>query len=165
MNPIHSRIQCNFCHTYTSAESNFCPQCGAKIEKEKSLLPLLNDNYHNPHGAWQVTTEGDVEGRSTRNLGTFEGYLDDIAKGLADQSYYSLTFKRLGDTITIPEPKDVKSVNIALDIDSKTWNMTRDIRAIVLGEVLKDRPVKVSEGNYYASVVLNFKDEECGECP
>lgn len=164
MNPIKSRTQCNFCHTFTNVDSNFCPHCGAKIEKEKSLIHMIGEQYINPHGAWKVTTEGDVEGRSIRQLGTFEGYIDDIAKGLADKVFYSLQFKRMGDTITVPEPKDVKCVNVSLDIDSNTWNMTRDIRADLMSEVLKDRPVKITEGNYFASFIMNFKENEGGAC-
>jgi hypothetical protein len=42
---------------------------------------------------WSVTTEGDVEGKSTTNLGTFEGRLDEIAFALADKEYYQILAK------------------------------------------------------------------------
>ena len=57
-------------------------------EEEKSRHP-----YTNPYGLWEVTTEGDCEGRSRKGLGVFEGYLDDIAFYLANKAYYTLEFK------------------------------------------------------------------------
>ena len=40
---------------------------------------ITAEDYKNPYGIWIVTTEGDCEGRSTRHLGVFQGYIDDIA--------------------------------------------------------------------------------------
>ena len=37
----------------------------------------INAPYDNPFGIWHVTTEGDCEGRSTRDLGIHEGYIDE----------------------------------------------------------------------------------------
>lgn len=42
-------------------------------------------------------TEGDCEGKSTRTLGTYKGWLDEIALHLADKTYYSLTFTKLNN--------------------------------------------------------------------
>lgn len=44
---------------------------------------------------WQVTTEGDCEGRSVKNLGYFVGGVDEIAMHLANQCSYSLRFNKI----------------------------------------------------------------------
>lgn len=44
---------------------------------------------------WQVTTEGDCEGRSTKTLGYFKGGVDEIAMHLANQCYYTLSFSKI----------------------------------------------------------------------
>jgi hypothetical protein len=46
-----------------------------------------------PVGWWSVSTEGDCEGRSTRQLGTHYGHVAEIAFALADKCYYVLEFK------------------------------------------------------------------------
>ena len=40
---------------------------------------MLKNGYDEVFGTWEVTTEGDVEGRTTKNLGNFTGYIDEIA--------------------------------------------------------------------------------------
>ena len=49
--------------------------------------------YNNAYGLWEVTTEGDCEGKSTRKLGVYEGFIDDIAFALVGSCCYSLRFK------------------------------------------------------------------------
>ena len=56
-------------------------------------MPKINPLYTNAYGFWQVSTEGDCEGRTTRVLGTFKGRVDEIAFALAEKSSYKLTFK------------------------------------------------------------------------
>lgn len=50
----------------------------------------INAPYDNPFGIWHVTTEGDCEGRSPRDLGFHEGYIDEIALALADKCFYEI---------------------------------------------------------------------------
>ena len=153
----HERLQCASCGKYVPLDSYFCSRCGHKIERSHSLLELLDKDYHDPYGTWQVTTDGDVEGRSTRHLGTYQGYLDDIAKALANEAMYDLKFKKVGPVDQLPEPeREPGSVHVQLDIGSKTWDLKSDNRAMLMREVLKDRPVEVAESNYYASVKLVF---------
>lgn len=44
----------------------------------------MRQEYSN-YGTFKVTTEGDCEGKSVRHLGTFTGYIDEIAFALADK--------------------------------------------------------------------------------
>lgn len=112
----------------------------------------MNNNYDNPFGVWEVTTEGDCEGRTVRNLGTHEGFLDEIAFKLADKCFYSLRFcktEKLDDA-----PKKASKVSVSLDIDSGTWDMSRQKQVDFFKKMLRDRDVSVEAGTYFASVTL-----------
>ena len=114
-----------------------------------------NPAYQNSFGWWSVTTEGDCEGKSTKNLGTYRGHIDEIAFHLADKCYYSLCFHRMKDEeMTDFVPKKT-SVNVSLDIDSGTWELQGQNRINFFVNMLKDRPgIFVDEGTSYSSVTL-----------
>jgi len=115
------------------------------------------NKYKTTYGLWQVTTEGDVEGRSTTQLGTHKGYIDEIALHLADKQYYSLTFK-LVEPITTFEPTRSK-VNVQLAIDSGTWDSSREQLAAEMREFFADRPVHIEPCNYYASFTITTEKD------
>ena len=121
-------------------------------EEEKSRHP-----YTNPYGLWEVTTEGDCEGRSKKGLGIFEGYLDDIAFYLANKAYYTLEFKK----ISIPRisHEDVSmeksEVDVLLDSSSGTWDMSSEKRVLEFKKLLSRRNVHVTKSQFYASVKLS----------
>jgi hypothetical protein len=54
------------------------------IAPEKSVIEKWADS---PVGWWDVTTEGDCEGRSTKQLGTHYGHVAEIAFSLKDCGY------------------------------------------------------------------------------
>lgn len=117
-----------------------------------TMNTVKNKKYTKAQAFWKVTTEGDCEGRSVRDLGMHFGYIDDIAFALADQSYYSLCFKEI-------EPFDVSvptgnKVNVTLDIDSKTWDMKMPERKAFMENLLQNRDTAVLDGEAYASVTL-----------
>ena len=122
------------------------------MEQLRNLHMKNTNNYTSAQGFWKVTTEGDCEGKSIRDLGVHYGYLDDIAFALADKCYYSLCFK-LVDPMTLDVPTKNK-VNIVLDIDSGTWDMASSSRVAFVENMLKDRDVSVKASNYFASVEL-----------
>lgn len=64
----------------------------------------MTNRNRDTYGLWRVTTEGDVEGRSTRQLGIHEGYLEDIAFSLAAQACYVLTFELINAEVKLPLP-------------------------------------------------------------
>jgi hypothetical protein len=115
----------------------------------KKLTPPYND----PYGTWNVTTEGDVEGRSTINLGTYTGFVDEIALHLADECYYSLRFEKV-ETFKEFKPK-MDQVSVSFDINSGSWDMKPKERAEAARELLKNRPVTIKDGQYYASFVIS----------
>lgn len=104
------------------------------------------------YGIWTVTTEGDCEGRSTTNLGTFEGFIDEIAFALAGQAMYGLRFDLAKDLNVVSKPRT--RVNISLDIDTGTWDMQGPARIEFFKRMLAGRNVSVVESNYFASVML-----------
>lgn len=54
-------------------------------------------SYMEPYGLWKVSTEGDCEGRSTRQLGIFRGNYYEIALYLAEHCCYTLRFEKLDE--------------------------------------------------------------------
>ena len=147
----HGKPQCANCKKHVPFESHFCLYCGREIKRDKK--------FRDTYATWRVTTEGDCEGRSTVDLGTFEGHIDEIAKALANRCYYSLHFSTTHPVNQIPDPERVpKQVSVQLDIQSNTWNMSMAERAEAMALVLKDRPVSVKKGQYYASFVIEFND-------
>ncbi len=116
------------------------------------MTDRVSPEYSSSFNTWIVTTEGDVEGRTIKNLGTHTGHIDEIAFALADQAYYGLKFS-LADPINLKVMTKTE-VNISLDIDSKTWDMPVMTRVNALREILTGRPVTVEQSNLYASVKL-----------
>ncbi|HET8688416.1 MAG TPA: hypothetical protein VFM18_17535 [Methanosarcina sp.] len=111
--------------------------------------------YNNPYGTWSVSTEGDCEGRSVRQLGIFTGFVDEIAFHLADKTYYSLNFRAVDAQPKNLDKKNTR-VSVQFDINSGTWDMTPERRAEAVAKMMKDsgRKVTVEPGQYYASFIL-----------
>lgn len=105
-------------------------------------------------GTWKVTTEGDCEGRSTRHLGEHTGYLDDIAFALANQAYYGLRFDPVTPIMVDGSEKTGTKVNVNLDINTGTWDMSPAKRIAYFRKMLTGRAVHVEDSQYYASVTL-----------
>ena len=101
------------------------------------MTEKLAESYKKAYGFWEVTTEGDCEGRSVSRLGIYEGYIDEIALALADRCYYSLCFRPIDPRALDLTPKR-KSVEISFDIGSNTWDMDNDGIVAAFKEVLKD---------------------------
>src|SRR5271155_5056847 len=96
-------------------------------EEKIGIVEAKLDGKKRPYtsyGTWHVTTEGDCEGKSVKDLGVHTGFIDEIAFALGSQAYYSLTFelaKELPDPVKV---KPVGTVNVVLNIDSGTWDMS-----------------------------------------
>lgn len=117
----------------------------------------MNREYTKLYGTWTVTTEGDCEGKTVKNLGVHKGYVDEIAFHFADKAFYSLQFKK---TAPVGEYKiKSKEVSVSFDIDSETWGMEPSERAKVMKEVFKDRPVHIRPGNHYASFIISTEEK------
>lgn len=106
------------------------------------------------YGTWRVTTEGDVEGRSTKQLGVYTGFIDDIAFYLSKQSYYTLSFYKTGGEI---KKEDIKDSNSEVSISVSGYDRYDVIKTIQneLGDT-----IKCEVGNYYESIKLSLNDDE-----
>lgn len=104
------------------------------------------------YGLWHVTTEGDCEGRSTKDLGLHQGYLEAIAFALAPLAYYGLRFSRA--VVSEHHERKAEAVNVSLDIGTKTWDMTSEARVTYFQNLLHPSNVEVLPSSYYASVIL-----------
>jgi hypothetical protein len=111
-------------------------------------------------GVWEVTTEGDCEGRSVRQLGRYEGYLDQIALSLSDKAYYSLQFKLiLPEEQILPTPiRSTAPVGFAFDTAIRTMSKAEQISFV--SEMLADRPVVVRSGTYSPFELVSGKSPE-----
>jgi len=104
----------------------------------------------NPYGTWRVKTEGDCEGRSTANLGTFTGYFDEIAFALASKCYYTLDFERVEDTDKFDKTPTANKVSVRI-LDMR--GNTKDYE-----QLLKDRDVFVKTGRAFNSIELHTEN-------
>jgi len=108
----------------------------------------------NAYGTWHVTTEGDCEGRTTRDLGTHTGFFDEIAFKLANQSHYKLQFDPVDPVLLESKTKTGTEVFVSLGIESGTWDMDHKARRRYFEAMLAGRDVLVEDGQYHASVKL-----------
>lgn len=134
-------------------------------EKRKPLLTEWS-KANPPVGYWKVTTEGDCEGRSTKNLGEFYGHVANIAFYLADKVFYSLKFIPVeSPRLNTPQINNVtaarKKVWISLDINSGTWDLNGKNRVNWFTDWLDVEDVEVCERDtnavYFASVLLKLR--------
>lgn len=152
---------CSKCKATNPDDAKYCNQCGTKMPMPfnvKKYIESMPIEYTAPEQLWEITTEGDCEGRTVKELGTHKGYLVDLAARFADQACYTLYFKAV-EAKTLPECKElpVDGVAVALDIKSTTWDLNPQQRALVMQEILSrysPGSVKVEPGTYYASFVL-----------
>lgn len=120
--------------------------------------------YNNPYGVWTVRTEGDCEGKTMKILGTFSGYIDDIALYLASSCFYSLQFSPLNvQKIDNSFTPTIKQVEVTLDINSGTWNMNSNLLALTMEKVFRDRPIYIKEGHGCHSFIIETIKETVEE--
>lgn len=119
-----------------------------------------------PVGVWRVTTEGDCEGRTTVELGFWEGHIADIAFYLDNCCGYSLHFSKCNELIRKPLfTKNVSSgVSISFDFDLKTpVKLEPEERSEIISKVLHSKPSGVNfecDTKGYGTIRLILKEEE-----
>lgn len=131
----------------------------------------MNKKEYKNYGTFEVTTEGDVEGRTRKNLGVYTGYIDDIAFALADKSCYQLHFKLTTPPNEFDMTPKKNKVTIALDIDSGTWDLSnkpyneyKDCEAKdYFKSFFSDRDVEVLGTHGYGSCTISSHRETLEE--
>lgn len=124
--------------------------------ERQEAAQLADDWPESPVGWWKITTDGDVEGRSTRDLGIHYGHVADLAMEFGGSAMYSLKFSPAEP----PEPTPTGRVHIQLDITSGTWDMKKDARVEAMCRWLDTEKVSVRPGQYFGSVLLLRNTEE-----
>lgn len=122
----------------------------------------MNKKEYTNYGTFEVTTEGDCEGRSTRNLGIHTGYIDEIAFALADKCYYTLCFKLVEPTSLDLTPKK-DTVKISLDIDSGAWDLNVADAKDYFEHFFVNRDVEVVGTHGYGSCTISTHKETIEE--
>lgn len=107
-----------------------------------------------PYGVWRVTTEGDIEGRSTKDLGIHEGYIDDIAFMLAGSACYGLQFEPIDTRVLARSQRALTEVHISLRVENAPWDANKSALIDYFRCLLSGRDVTVTNSNYCASVRL-----------
>lgn len=125
-------------------------------------------DWSKPVNYWRVTTEGDEEGRSSRDLGIHYGHLAEIAMYLARSAFYGLKFEPVSlneakKSIAIPGERPVytasaNSVNVSLSLRGPTFtsDISPEARASWFRDFLDTEDIKVSESNYFNCVELSM---------
>ena len=120
--------------------------------------------FESPIGWWKVDTEGDCEGRSTRQLGEHFGHVAEIALHLADQAGYTIQFHPILNRAPCKRVMLQAARNrvwISLDIQSNTWGMDHETRAKWIGNWMDCDQVVAKPTNghahYYAGTFLELK--------
>jgi len=151
---------CLTCNTVNPDGANFCMQCGTKLPVPVVDLSKIPDKYRHPFGFWEVTRPADCEGRSLLYLGTYEGYVDYIARRLASAEpggYYAYSFRAVPKLEDIPPNSDLKEVEVAFAMESRTWERTSGARVAVAEAIFQGRPVQVLPSPHTGSFKLKFR--------
>lgn len=124
-----------------------------EIIPEKSPIQRWRES---PVGWWEVTTEGDCEGRTTSHLGTYYGHVAEIAFSLKCGGY-SLQFRKIDTQEPPPEnhtPYQIvtKKTNISF-FGLNTGNSVNSVR-----EWLDCPEIEVSHCNFYGAYTITLLD-------
>lgn len=121
--------------------------------KEKEVDRNAEYNIPSRYGYWQVSTEGDEKGKSTRNLGVYHGNIDEIAFALADRVMWSLSFKLINPD-DIPISKEYKTkIDIYLDLQGVPYGDSKT-REDIIRAMLAETNIEVKNSGSYGKVSL-----------
>lgn len=103
-----------------------------------------------PKWNWEVYSVEGEEAERENYLGTFYGYVDEIAFALADKAGWLLKFRPCDPLDMTPKCKTVVVAIAGLRhrVDSKEEEVA------IFKDYLKDRPVAISAAPYYSGVEL-----------
>ena len=122
----------------------------------------MNKKEYTNYGTFKVTTEGDCEGKSVRDLGVYTRYIDEIAFALADKCYYTLCFTLVEPTILDLTPKK-DTVKISLNIDSRAWDFNGADAMEYFKDFFANRDVEVIDTHGYGSCTISTHKETIEE--
>ena len=112
-----------------------------------------------PQWNWKVYSIQGEEADRAVYLGTFYGYIDELAFALADKAGWSLRFE-------LCEPLDMtpKRKKVVVEIDSVRRGVdSKEEEVAVFKDYLKDRPVAIKAAPYYSGVELTTEKRTAQE--
>lgn len=121
----------------------------------------IKSEYQNPYGIWRVTTDCD-EGMSTKGLGIYEGYIDEIALSIppSKEGYSGLEFTAV-NVIRASEEKPFpivrNDVPVSLGSGSGKHDMTRAEIIERMQKLFENRPVVIRDNGPYCGFVIARK--------
>lgn len=121
------------------------------IEPKKSALQEMSDS---PVGWWEVTTEGDCEGRSTTKLGIHYGHVAEIALSL--RAGYSLRFVLANAGLHPKKNTPYKIIQKTVNVSFDCWSHKGGEKG--LAEWLDCPEIRVKPCNYYGAYTLELVD-------
>lgn len=131
--------------------------------QETEIKDMKNRKEYKNYGTFKVTTEGDCEGRSIRDLGVYTGYIDEIAFALADKCFYSLYFTLVEPPTALDLTPKKDTVRISLDIESGAWDFNVADAMEYFKEFFADRDVEVTGTHGYGSCTISTHKETIEE--
>lgn len=108
------------------------------------------------YGVWAVSTEGDEEGKTFKDLGIYEGYIDEIAFALADKAMYELYFKK-GNSPSLNMTPKKKEVAVNLVGAFPELNLSDSTLRMEIAQELftrEGRDVEVKRSGSYRGIIL-----------
>jgi hypothetical protein len=128
-----------------------------KLKLNKTIAPKKSklQEWADPVGWWKVTTEGDVEGRSTDQLGTHYGHVVEIAMSLPRGGCYSLRFEKAKEPQQAFIPDQYQAVRTEANIQLEPISYKGGEKEIA--KWLDCDEVEVKPCNYYGAYTLKLK--------
>ena len=113
----------------------------------------------NPVDFWKVSTSGDEEGKTTKNLGIHHGHWAETAMKFSGVACYSLYLDRVEEPLPVhlPTPRTEVSINyrgILPGLGSSYNDKACAIKAI---QKMLEGEYEVTPSNYYMSVKIRRK--------
>lgn len=126
-------------------------------DKTQELKRLEDEKGFDPMGLWSFSTEGDVEGRSTKDLGVYNGNIFDGIKLYAPKQYYKLSVRRVGNC-----SKDVLNQKNKTEAHVKIYDDYIQIhdKEDTMNKLQKHLPsnVTMKNSNHYGAIKLEWNN-------
>ncbi len=122
------------------------------VKNREIEIASVRMKVKSPIGIWHFTTEGDCEGRSTKDLGIHEGHVGEIALKLASLAFYSINAKPIAKE---PDkvPKQDQAPLTYYDFVGNAFNLEKDVAAPAIAKWLGEGWEAVP-GQYSNSVTI-----------
>ena len=126
----------------------------------KPVTPSAETGWESPVGWWKVTTEGDVEGRSTTILGEFYGHIAEIAFGIPRNACYKYEFSPILNKAPLKKYPSyfINRREAHIQFGVETWDRVKTEKGLAdIKTWFDSEDVTVHMSNYYGSFAIRLK--------